>query len=136
LKKENTPIDKWDEFWWSKLGISIWFVWIIVFMTLVTSPAQYPAVHSQMEAARLWVFKADMDFNGLVTISDTWLWFKWLFFYPGDFLILAIMKFGDIQTFLELSASTFGNWFSGIISFIFWLHPIVIVVLFLNFLLS
>lgn len=116
--------------------MSIWFVFFIVGITLMTAPAQYPIVHAQMEATRLWVFKADMDFNGIVTISDTWLWFKWLFFYPGDILILEIMKFGDIHTFLELSASTFGNWFSGIISFIVWFPFIFIVVIFLSFLFS
>ena len=93
--------------------MSIWFVWFIVGITIVTAPAQHPIAHAQMEAERLWLFKADMDHNGFVTISDTWLWFKWLFFYPGDLLILGLMKFGDINTFFELSASSFGNWSSG-----------------------
>ena len=110
--------------------MSIWFICFIVGITILTAPAQHPIVHAQMEAARLWAFKADMDFNGVVTISDSWLWFKWLFYYPGDLLILLIMKFGDIHTFFELSASSFGNWFSWIISFAFWSVHILIVVLF------
>ena len=101
------------------------FIWMLVF----TIP-QNATIHSQMVAARLWFFEADMDQNGVTTISDIWLWVQWLFFYPGDFLILGIMKFGDIHTFFELSSSTFGNWFSGIISFIFWLSIILRLVIF------
>ena len=101
------------------------FIWMLVF----TIP-QNATIHSQMVAARLWFFEADMDQNGVITISDLWLWVQWLFFYPGDLLILGIMKFGDIHTFFELSSSTFGNWFSGIISFIFWLSIILRLVIF------
>jgi hypothetical protein len=135
LKKEDTsdnpePNSKKDKFGWGTLGM---FVWAILFFTLVSAPAQYPTVHSQMAAARLWHFKADMDHNGVVTISDTWLWFKWLFFFPGDSLIVGLMKFGDIVTFFELSASSFGNWFSWIISFAFWsVHILIVVLIFLN----
>ena len=108
------------------------FIWMLVF----TIP-QNATIHSQMVAARLWFFEADMDQNGVITISDLWLWIQWLFFYPGDLLILGIMKFGDIHTFFELSSSTFGNWFSGIISFIFWFtHILWLVVLFFLFFLS
>jgi len=31
---------------------------------------------------RQWSFTADMNLDGVVTISDSWLWFKWIFFYP------------------------------------------------------
>ena len=111
------------------------FLWVIFFIMLVSTVPQNATIHSQMVAARLWFFEADMDQNGVITISDLWLWVQWLFFYPGDLLILGIMKFGDIHTFFELSSSTFGNWFSGIISFVFWsihiLGPVVALLLFL-----
>jgi hypothetical protein len=32
---------------------------------------------------RIWQFAADMNGDGVVTISDVWLWFKWLYFYPA-----------------------------------------------------
>jgi hypothetical protein len=42
---------------------------------------------------RLWTFVADRDFNGKITISDVWLWFKWLYFYPGDlFIYLSVNR--------------------------------------------
>ena len=113
------------------------FLWVVFIAMLVNTIPQNETIHFQMAAARLWFFEADMDQNGVITISDLWLWVQWLFFYPGDLLILGIMKFGDIHTFFELSSSTFGNWFSGIISFIFWFtHILWLVVLFFLFFLS
>ena len=121
----------------SWVGVSGIFFWLVFIWMLVFTIPQNATIHSQMVAARLWFFEADMDQNGVITISDLWLWIQWLFFYPGDLLILGIMKFGDIHTFFELSSSTFGNWFSGIISFIFWFtHILWLVVLFFLFFLS
>ena len=121
----------------SWLGMACMFLWVIFFTMLVSTIPQNATIHSQMVAARLWFFEADMDQNGVITISDIWIWVQWLFFYPGDLLILGIMKFGDIHTFFELSSSTFGNWFSGIISFAFWFTNILgLVVFFLLFFLS
>ena len=114
----------------SWFGAACIFLWLVFIWMLVFTIPQNATIHSQMVAARLWFFEADMDQNGVTTISDIWLWVQWLFFYPGDFLILGIMKFGDIHTFFELSSSTFGNWFSGIISFIFWFAIILKLVIF------
>jgi len=123
--------------YYSWVGVACIIFWVIFIWMLIFTIPQNATIYSQMEAERLWSFEADMDQNGAITISDIWLWVDWLFFYPGDFLILGIMKFGDIHTFFELSSNTFGNWFSGIISFIFWFtHILWLVVLFFLFFLS
>jgi hypothetical protein len=71
---------------------------------------------------RIWKFLADMNYDGLVTISDVWLWFKWLFFYPGDFIILYTIKIlAPLATFFEISTDNYGGWLSGILSIISWL---------------
>ena len=77
---------------------------------------------------RNWAFTADMNYDGIVTISDVWLWFKWLYFYPGDLLLLLTMEFlPSFSAFLEISPENFGGTFSGIIGFFIWF------VLFLKF---
>ena len=75
-----------------------------------------------MDSHRQWSFIADMNFDGIVTISDFWLWVKWLYFYPGDFFISVLIEaFPDITIFLELSPSDYGGLGSGFFSFIFFL---------------
>ncbi len=67
---------------------------------------------------RQWKFVADMNFNGNVTISDVWLWCKWLYFYPGDWLLgLMIHKIPLYANSLELSYDDYGGFLSGVISF-------------------
>jgi hypothetical protein len=71
---------------------------------------------------RLWSFFADMNGDGAVTISDVWLWFKWLYFYPGDGLLYAVMSGAPkIAYFFELSSVSYGGGFSGVVSFFAWL---------------
>lgn len=70
---------------------------------------------------RLWRFVGDMNFDGVVTISDIWAWFKWLYFYPGDGLIYLIIYFTpNLATFLEIDYRNYGGIFSGLISFVIW----------------
>src|SRR5712675_1416458 len=38
-----------------------------------------------------WIFLADMNRDGYVTISDFWLWIKWVFYAPGDWILLMLM---------------------------------------------
>ncbi len=55
---------------------------------------------------RQWSFIADMNASGSVTISDTWLWVKWLFYYSGDFsLYLVIEYLPEVSKFMEISLS-------------------------------
>jgi hypothetical protein len=70
---------------------------------------------------REWSFVADMNGDGIVTVSDVWLWVKWLFFYPGDLLLQLIMSYTPaLATFFELAPSSFGGWGSGSISIFAW----------------
>ena len=66
--------------------------------------------------AREWSFFADMNHSGSVTIADSWLWFKWAFFYPGDFVIkwaVEDMPSTQIRDFFGFSPSWYGGWISG-----------------------
>ena len=63
---------------------------------------------------------ADMNFDGSITISDVWLWFKWLYFYPGDRLVyLLLKKAPSIASFFEMTTSSYGGVFSGVVSLVF-----------------
>lgn len=78
-------------------------------------------------SARQWEFVADMSQNGLVTVSDLWLWIKWLYFWPGDGLIyLAILKTPAIAEFFELSAAKYGGPLSLFLSFPMWILALVV----------
>ncbi len=69
---------------------------------------------------RQWSFVGDMNNSGSITISDSVLWFKWLFFYVGDFVMYIVMQyFPSIAKFLEINPDNYGGLLSGIISFIF-----------------
>ena len=71
---------------------------------------------TQWPGNRLWTFQADMNGDGAVTVSDIWLWLKWLWFYPGDWILL---QFGPtkIGKFFELSPQDYGGRLSGFITF-------------------
>lgn len=72
--------------------------------------------------SRQWSFLADMNQSGAITISDTWLWFKWIFFYPGDFLFLLItFNSQGLAGFFEISTNSYGGFFSGLFSLACWL---------------
>ena len=71
--------------------------------------------NSPLEAR--WAFSWDMNADGLFTISDIGALADWLFFVPGDYAIyMTITVFPETAIFLELSASSYGGWPSGIIS--------------------
>ncbi len=76
-----------------------------------------------MDNSRQWSFEADMNYDGVITISDTWLWLKWLFSYPGDFVLyLMINKTPNVATFLEVTTNSYGGALSTIISLFFWIN--------------
>ena len=58
---------------------------------------------------RQWEFISDMDYNGAVTVSDVWLWVKWLYFLPGDFIVRLFLEEGTLSTFLEISLASYGG---------------------------
>ena len=73
-----------------------------------------------------WKIAWDMNGDGVVTISDAWLWLKWVFFAPGDFLLLLLMKHGTaIALFLEIYPGSLYGWLSGLISAAIWFFVIL-----------
>ena len=78
-------------------------------------------------SVRQWEFMWDMNQNGLVTVSDLWLWIKWAYFWPGDALIyLAILHTPSLAEFFELSAAKYGGPLSLFLSFPMWIIFLVV----------
>jgi hypothetical protein len=68
-----------------------------------------------------------MNGDGAMTGADTWLWLKWVFFAPGDLLLLLLMKFGtDAAVFLQVNPSDLSGWITGLLSAAIWLVLIAI----------
>jgi hypothetical protein len=65
---------------------------------------------------------ADRNLDGKITISDVWLWIKWFYFYPGDFIVVLLdLEFPILAEFFEITENnSVGGMFSGIVSFFFW----------------
>lgn len=69
-----------------------------------------------------WGFPKDINGDGLVTISDVGGWVSWVFFAPGDFLLLATVQFTPrLAIFFEMSPAMLSGWLSGALSVILWL---------------
>lgn len=70
-------------------------------------------------------FVADLTGDGVFTISDVSAWFRWVFFAPGDFVLLHLVNtgFGD---FFEVSAQWMNGWVSGIFSFFAWVFVLLL----------
>ncbi|MCY1427556.1 hypothetical protein D9M71_434060 [compost metagenome] len=71
-----------------------------------------------MQDLRQWSFIADMNHSGSITIGDIWLWCDWLFYYPGDTLILFLINHAPPKfiQFFEITYNSYGGPFSGVIS--------------------
>ncbi|HVY07990.1 MAG TPA: hypothetical protein VHB46_18585 [Burkholderiales bacterium] len=83
-----------------------------------------------MNVARQWEFVADMNHSGDITISDVWLWIKWIYFWPGDALIYVLLqKAPELAAFLELSTKQFGGPLSLFLSFALWVLFVVLFIL-------
>lgn len=81
-----------------------------------------------MYDSRQWGFIADMNFSGAVTISDVWLWIKWLYFYPGDLMVsFFVNKAPSLGQFFEITYQNYGGIFSGIFSFFAWIFIFMII---------
>lgn len=82
-----------------------------------------------MRDERQWSFVVDMDYSGSITISDVWLWFEWLYFYPGDGVIYFLVnKVPDVGRFLEITHSDYGGVLSGAVSFVAWFIVLAIII--------
>ena len=63
---------------------------------------------------------ADRNLDGKITISDIWFWLHRLYFYPGDFTVVLFLGIPIMAEFFELSESSLGGIFSGVVSFGVW----------------
>lgn len=78
---------------------------------------------------RQWEFIEDMNYSGSVTISDVWLWVKWLYFYPGDVLFRILMIHApDVARFFEITPDLYGGVLSFIISGFVWFLVLLFVI--------
>lgn len=78
---------------------------------------------------RQWLFVADMNFSGAITIKDVWLWVKWLYFYPGDvFIYFLLNKVPGVGHFFEMTYSSYGGVLSGILSFFIWIIIALVII--------
>ena len=97
-------------------------------MTKNPSPPLKIVRGSETEGAteRSWGLKADMNGDGVTTISDVTAWAEWLYFYPGDYILSLALDSPDLTQFLEISSPTvYGGWLSGIFSAGIWLVVVV-----------
>jgi hypothetical protein len=68
-----------------------------------------------------WIFVADMNRDGFVTISDVWLWMKWVFYAPGAAILFGIMlHMPSVARFFEIATTMLYGGTSFIISFFVW----------------
>jgi len=84
------------------------------------------AIEQLKEAAELawglrWQFAWDMNGDGIVSILDVGHWIAWIFFAPGDFILLETMlrptRLALSLGILPKDLSGFG---SGILSLLWW----------------
>ena len=54
-----------------------------------------------------WTSRSDMNWDGIVTIPDVWLWFKWIYFLPGDGALWLIMQNQGLARFFQLSQGSY-----------------------------
>ncbi len=81
-----------------------------------------------MFETRQWAFVSDMNYSGTITISDVWLWFKWLYFYPGDGVVYFLINKAPVAgQFLEITYNNYGGTLSGIISVFVW-FPVAVII--------
>ena len=67
-----------------------------------------------------WHFAADMNGDGVFTITDVWLMVKYVYFAPGDLIIFAHLSDRELPTLFELDANWLCGWTSGVISGVIW----------------
>jgi hypothetical protein len=67
-------------------------------------------------------FGWDMNGDGQTTISDVWLVIKWLFYAPGDWLLLVFMRnFPGGALFFEVTPQSIYGFGSGVLSVLAWM---------------
>lgn len=69
-----------------------------------------------------WLFVKDANGDGAISLEDVPQWFAWLFFAPGDWAILTLIKHRpETALFLEITPQMQSGLFSGLLSLGVWL---------------
>ena len=76
--------------------------------------------HPQLFAQARWAAIADLNRDGIFTITDLFYWAFWLFYLPGDVVLTVLMQFNGPATFFELYADSYGGLGSLIMSSLYW----------------
>ncbi len=77
--------------------------------------------------AERWQFVKDANGDGLITISDAMGWLGWVFFAPGDWLLLMLMSHApSIALFFEITPAMLYGTLSGIVSPVIWISLLLI----------
>ena len=85
-------------------------------------------LQKQYEEGR-WFIAKDMNCDGVFTISDIWPLIEWVFFLPGDSLVLGLMAaLPGVATFFELTPESLGGSASVALSIMAWLWALGAVV--------
>jgi hypothetical protein len=64
-----------------------------------------------------WRIAEDMNGDGALTVSDVLAWCQWVFFAPGDYLLLVTMSnWTPVAAFFEMDHSMLSGWASGLLS--------------------
>jgi hypothetical protein len=71
---------------------------------------------------RRWTFVQDANGDGSVTGADVAEWAGWVFFAPGDWILLGLMRTQpDTAMFLDITPELESGLLSGIISLAVWI---------------
>lgn len=96
---------------------------VMTFTNVPCTVEQLQTGCARVEKVRQWQWKWDTNYDGNVTISDVSGWVKWLFYYPGDWLIYSLLEEkGNKKTaeFFELTPASYGGWGSFFVSLVAW----------------
>src|SRR5262245_14132953 len=96
---------------------------VMTFTSVPCTVEQLQIGCGRVEKVRQWQWKWDTNYDGKVTISDADGWVKWIFYYPGDWLVYHFIEGkGDRKTaeFFELTPASYGGWGSFLVSLVAW----------------
>ncbi len=66
----------------------------------------------------------DMNADGLVTISDVFQWFDFLFYLPAKIAMFMVSDMPPVATFFEINCLTGEGWGGAVFSLLAWAYTI------------
>jgi hypothetical protein len=88
------------------------------------SPTDIAHLKEAAEAAwsARWQTAWDMNHDGSVNLTDVWLFLRWVFFAPGDFVLLALMLYTTgFAALVGIGTQMLFGAVSGAISAVVWI---------------